>query len=224
MARGSLFLAVAATISSSRAGSCSQVQLFILPSTETRRLVARPPSITLAFSSLYSPLGQKGSEQGQSQGLYPMAFAGSERESKKAAIDTSGIPGPSTSSFRPPPGFMDAEDPKKQAAFSPYDPQEAREAMDKIRAQAGHWHELAKLFPRLAAAGYDSQVVEMETGLERKVQNAWMTAQHVCPSAIPWTPPPSPLFPRCHCSQDSMGPSVFGNYIRGSLSKSLTYK
>lgn len=59
------------------------------------------------------------------------------------------------------------------------DMQEAREALDRIRSNAGHWHELAKLLPRLAMSGYDSQVVEMETGLERVTQNAWMVAQSV---------------------------------------------
>lgn len=103
---------------------------------------------------------------------------GRELGGKKASIDTTGVPTISTSTFRPPPGFMDAADLKSQV-LGPLDPQEAREALDKIRAQAGYWHELAKLFPRLAAAGYDSQVVEMETGLERVVQNSWMVAQHV---------------------------------------------
>ena len=107
-----------------------------------------------------------------------MSNSGRDRESKKASIDTSGVPAPSTSSFRPPPGFMDALD-SNQQFMGPMDPEEARAALDKIRAQAGYWHELAKLFPRLAAAGYDSQVVEMETGLERKVQNLWIASQQV---------------------------------------------
>ncbi len=50
--------------------------------------------------------------------------------------------------------------------------QEARDALNRIRSNAGHWHELAKLLPRLSMSGYDSQVVEMETGLERVIQNA----------------------------------------------------
>lgn len=78
---------------------------------------------------------------------------------------------------------MDALDPS-QPSLGPMDPNEARAALDKIRTQAGYWHELAKLFPRLAAAGYDSQVVEMETGLERKTQNSWIASQSVrfyCP-------------------------------------------
>lgn len=113
--------------------------------------------------------------------LQSASQAGKERESKKAFIDTSGVPAPSTSSFRPPPGFMDALDANQQA-IGPMDPEEARAALDKVRSQAGYWHELAKLFPRLAAAGYDSQVVEMETGLERKVQNSWIASSQV-PSA-----------------------------------------
>lgn len=73
---------------------------------------------------------------------------------------------------------MDSENPHAQA-FGPMDLQEARNALDRIRSSAGHWHELAQLLPRLAMSGYDSQVVEMETGLERVTQNAWMVAQSV---------------------------------------------
>ena len=109
----------------------------------------------------------------------PNSVAGQDNNSKKNLIDTSGIQGPSTTTFRPPPGFMDAEDPKKQEAYGAFDPDEVRDALEKIRAQAGYWHELAKLLPRLAAANYDSQAVEMDTGLERKTQNAWITAQSV---------------------------------------------
>jgi len=39
---------------------------------------------------------------------------------KKISIDTSGIQGPSTSTFRPPPGFMDSDKPLEQA-FGPLD-------------------------------------------------------------------------------------------------------
>lgn len=108
--------------------------------------------------------------------IHPMP--GEDRASKKASIDTSGIQGPSTSTFRPPPGFMDAENPTAQA-YGPLDPDEARDALNRLRVQAGHWHELAKLLPRLAAAGYDSKAVESETGLERARQNCWVVAQQV---------------------------------------------
>lgn len=53
---------------------------------------------------------------------------------------------------------------------------------------AGVWHELAKALPQLAASGYDSAVVEMETGLERAQQSAWAVAQQasLCPAFLPF--------------------------------------
>lgn len=106
---------------------------------------------------------------------------GNERSTGRS-IDTSGIQGPSTSTFRPPPGFMDTANPKSKE-FGPFDMEEARQALDKLRAQAGRWHELALLLPRLAASGYDAQVVEFETGLERVIQNSWVVAQSVIASS-----------------------------------------
>ena len=109
---------------------------------------------------------------------------GQDSGSKNALIDTSGIRGPSTSTFRPPPGFMDAENPTAEV-IGPFDPEEARDALNRLRVSAGHWHELAKLLPRLAAAGYDSKTVENETGLERARQNSWMVAQQVRDTSDP---------------------------------------
>ena len=73
---------------------------------------------------------------------------------------------------------MDTPDPQSME-YGPLDMHEVRPALDRIRHQAGHWHELAQLLPRLAASGYDAQVVEFETGLERVVQNAWIVSQSV---------------------------------------------
>ena len=55
--------------------------------------------------------------------------------------------------------------------------------MDRVRAGTGRWHELAKLLPILAAAGYDGLVIEQEAGVERATQNRWTVSMHVRPSA-----------------------------------------
>eukprot|EP00887_Chlorella_sp_A99_P004991 scaffold4.g4991.t1 len=71
--------------------------------------------------------------------------------------------------FRPPPGFMDA----------PGRPQEEElglgtdEMMNRLRAGAGAWHELAKLLPALQRKGLDAVAVEEATGIERRLQNVY---------------------------------------------------
>ena len=47
--------------------------------------------------------------------------------------------------------------------------------LNRVRAGTGRWHELAKLLPFLAAAGYD--------GVERATQNRWTVSMHVRSSA-----------------------------------------
>jgi hypothetical protein len=49
--------------------------------------------------------------------------------------------------------------------------------LDRLRADAGPWHELAKTLPALARAGIDATAVEAETGLERARQNTWAVAE-----------------------------------------------
>jgi hypothetical protein len=55
--------------------------------------------------------------------------------------------------------------------------------LNRLKAQAGHWHDLAKLLPALASLGADATVVEAETGIERAMQNAWSVSLQV-----PWPP------------------------------------
>lgn len=77
--------------------------------------------------------------------------------------------------FRPPPGFMDAvgrptlEEPDMSTD----------EMLNRLRSNAGHWHQLANLLPALARAGVDSTVVEEMVGLERRLQNVWTGAEQV---------------------------------------------
>jgi hypothetical protein len=85
-----------------------------------------------------------------------------------------GMP-PMQQQFRPPPGFMNADGP----ASGPEVSMSVEEMLNRLRSQAGHWHELAKYLPALHRAGYDSIAVEEATGLERRTQNVWNTAAQV---------------------------------------------
>lgn len=92
-----------------------------------------------------------------------------------------GIDGPEPSSgpgqlppahkYRPPPGFMnaDAQDPAANQA----DPQEM---LNRLRARAGAWHQLARLLPVLYAKGLDSNTIAELSGLNPVDQNAWVVA------------------------------------------------
>lgn len=89
-----------------------------------------------------------------------------------------GAPSPDTPfarNFRPPPGFMDkdGEDKDTLADASPQD------MLNRLQAQAGHWHQLAKLLPALHTKGFDSFTVEEATGLERKTQNLWTSSASI---------------------------------------------
>jgi hypothetical protein len=76
--------------------------------------------------------------------------------------------------FRPPPGFMDADGVKDTLSDIPQ-----QEMLNRLQAQAGHWHELAKLLPALHAKGVDAYAVEEATGLERKAQNLWTSSASI---------------------------------------------
>jgi hypothetical protein len=81
---------------------------------------------------------------------------------------------PQVRNFRPPPGFMDAEGPAQtEVDVSPQD------MLRRLQAQAGQWHQLAKLFPALLAKGYDAGAVEEATGLEKRTQNIWISAASI---------------------------------------------
>ena len=87
-----------------------------------------------------------------------------------------------TTRYRPPPGFMDQSSTDLRAldpSLGPLNPQEAQQMMERIREMAGNWHQLAALFPRLTAGGYDMTVIEMECGIERATQNLWTVSQQV---------------------------------------------
>lgn len=98
-------------------------------------------------------------------------------------VGLSGV-GPVQQNFRPPPGFMDVDKPEDAGAPSGMD---ANQMLDRLRAQAGPWHELAKLFQLLQGLGYDSSAVEEATGLERKEQALWASSAQV---RAPARPPP----------------------------------
>ena len=53
--------------------------------------------------------------------------------------------------------------------------------LNRIRADAGPWHQLAKLLPALTRAGIDATAVEAETGLERARQNVWAVSEQARP-------------------------------------------
>lgn len=58
----------------------------------------------------------------------------------------------------------------------------AQDMLNRIRADAGPWHQLAKLLPALTRAGVDATAVEAETGLERARQNVWAVSEQVNPT------------------------------------------
>ena len=53
------------------------------------------------------------------------------------------------------------------------------EMLNRLRSNAGQWHQQAKLLPLLLRAGCDSVAVEEAVGLERRVQNVWVAAEQV---------------------------------------------
>ncbi|GLC33519.1 hypothetical protein PLESTM_000080200 [Pleodorina starrii] len=56
------------------------------------------------------------------------------------------------------------------------DPQEL---LNKLRARAGHWHELAKFIPALNSKGYNSAVIDEITGITPAEQNKWVVSATV---------------------------------------------
>ena len=71
---------------------------------------------------------------------------------------------------------MDAEEATPQAAEGQGDPQQM---LGNLRQGTGHWHDLARFLPRLQRLGYDSVLIEQETGMERRVQDKWQVSPHV---------------------------------------------
>lgn len=97
-----------------------------------------------------------------------------DRPAGPGGLAGSGQP-PVQQNFRPPPGFMDAVGrPQAEKVDLSVD-----EMLNRLRAGAGHWHQLARLLPALQRAGYDAVAVEEATGLERRLQNVWGSAAQV---------------------------------------------
>jgi hypothetical protein len=51
--------------------------------------------------------------------------------------------------------------------------------LNRLRASAGKWHELANLVPVLSTLGIDNTIIEAETGIERAQLNAWLVSVQV---------------------------------------------
>ncbi|GFH15929.1 uncharacterized protein HaLaN_12256, partial [Haematococcus lacustris] len=68
--------------------------------------------------------------------------------------------------YRPPAGFMNEQltETPEFAAMAPQD------MMNRLRARAGKWHQLAKMLPLLAKAGYDNTTVDEMTGITPVLQ------------------------------------------------------
>jgi hypothetical protein len=82
--------------------------------------------------------------------------------------------------YRPPPGFMnDAPTVDESTASMPPD-----EMISKLRSRAGHWFQLARLFPALTALGYDSNSLDELTGITPAEQNLWLVASTVYDSLV----------------------------------------
>lgn len=88
---------------------------------------------------------------------------------------------PVTRVFRPPPGFMDDESGAAGREKSEMPPQEM---LNRLQAQAGAWHQLARFLPTLHREGFDGYVIEEATGLERKLQNIWTSAVSIYDSLV----------------------------------------
>lgn len=56
---------------------------------------------------------------------------------------------------------------------------EPQEMLNRLRSRAGHWHELAKLFPALNSKGFDSATIDEMTGITPAEQNKWIVAATV---------------------------------------------
>ncbi|KAK9784877.1 hypothetical protein WJX73_008467 [Symbiochloris irregularis] len=82
---------------------------------------------------------------------------------------------PTHNPYRPPPGFMEKEQPDAEAD----DMIEPQEMLRSLRDQSASWHELAGFLTLLARAGYDSAAIEADTGIERVQQNVTLVAGQV---------------------------------------------
>ncbi len=81
---------------------------------------------------------------------------------------------PTLNKYRPPAGFMNDTLPEDSTANM-----EPQDMLNRLRSRAGHWHELAKLFPALNSKGFDSATIDEMTGITPAEQNKWMVAATV---------------------------------------------
>lgn len=96
-------------------------------------------------------------------------------DSTLGLVGESLVGGPATlNKYRPPAGFMNENLPED--AYSSMDPQEM---LNKLRARAGHWHELAKLMAPLNSSGYSSSAIDELTGITPLEQSKWVVAATV---------------------------------------------
>ncbi|GBF92870.1 hypothetical protein Rsub_05489 [Raphidocelis subcapitata] len=82
---------------------------------------------------------------------------------------------PLSNRYRPPPGFMN-DAPTVDAAVEAMG---VDEMLGKLRARSGHWFQLARVIPALAAKGYDSTAIDEATGITPVEQNLWVVAATV---------------------------------------------
>eukprot|EP00195_Chlamydomonas_chlamydogama_P015583 CAMPEP_0202902946 /NCGR_PEP_ID=MMETSP1392-20130828/19415_1 /ASSEMBLY_ACC=CAM_ASM_000868 /TAXON_ID=225041 /ORGANISM="Chlamydomonas chlamydogama, Strain SAG 11-48b" /LENGTH=487 /DNA_ID=CAMNT_0049589829 /DNA_START=253 /DNA_END=1716 /DNA_ORIENTATION=+ len=73
--------------------------------------------------------------------------------------------------YRPPAGFMDEN--LQEDVTANMDP---NEMLNRLRARAGKWHQLAKFLPSLHKQGFDSSIVDEATGITPALQDRWMVA------------------------------------------------
>ncbi|GLI59935.1 hypothetical protein VaNZ11_001983 [Volvox africanus] len=81
---------------------------------------------------------------------------------------------PTLNKYRPPAGFMNETLPDDASVNI-----EPQEMLNKLRARAGHWHELAKFIPALNSKGYNSSVIDEMTGITPAEQNKWVVSATV---------------------------------------------
>lgn len=81
---------------------------------------------------------------------------------------------PTVNKFRPPAGFMNEQLPEDDTAN--LDPQQM---LNRLRARAGRWHELAKLIPSLNSKGYDSTLIDELAGVTPVQQNEYVVSATV---------------------------------------------
>jgi hypothetical protein len=98
---------------------------------------------------------------------------------------------PTLNKYRPPAGFMNETLPDDVTAHM-----EPQEMLNRLRARAGHWHELAKFMPALTSAGYSATAIDEITGITPLEQNKWVVAATVYES-VKASPEISPEVLRC---------------------------